>query len=131
MGNECIFCKIVAGEIPSKKLYEDEKFLAFLDIRPASKGHTLVIPKAHSETFLDMPDADEKEMFAVVQKLGKKLKNSLNAKLIFLLVMGEEVAHTHVHLLPFYGEEFPVGLKGSKEMDLDTVLEEINAEKEG
>lgn len=124
MNEECIFCKIVNGDIPAKKVYEDEKHLAFLDIRPTSKGHTLIIPKTHYATFLDMPAEEEKELFAKVQELGKKLKDSFQAKLIFLVVMGEEVPHTHVHLIPFYGTML-IGFTGKDETDLDEVLQEL------
>ena len=119
---DCIFCKIVAGDIPAKKIYEDDKHLAFLDIRPASKGHVLVIPKAHHKTFLDMPAEEEKELFAKVQELSKQLKEKLGAQLMFLLVMGEEVPHTHIHIIPYYGGELPVGVKSQDETDLDEVL---------
>jgi len=129
MNNECIFCKIAAGEIPAKKVYEDDSFIAFLDIRPSSKGHTLLIPKKHYETFLDMPVEEEKELFAKVQELGKKLKEKLSAQLIFLLVMGEEVPHTHIHLIPFY-DTMPIGLTGKDETDLDEVLKQIKTENQ-
>lgn len=124
----CIFCKIAKGEIPSKKVHEDEKFFAFLDISPKAKGHALVIPKNHYETFLDMPSEEVKEMFAVVQKLGKKLKEKLSAKFIFLLVMGVDVPHTHIHLIPSYEdavEPFAVQLGPDVKVDLDAVLAEI------
>ncbi|MFO7872070.1 MAG: HIT domain-containing protein [Candidatus Undinarchaeales archaeon] len=123
--SECIFCKISKGDIPSKKVYEDENYLAFLDANPKSKGHTLVIPKKHYETFLDMPNEEERELFGKVQEVSKTLKEKLGAELIFLLVMGEEVPHTHVHLIPHYGEKMPFCLKGSDESDLDEVLEQI------
>ncbi len=125
--SDCIFCRISNGEIPSKKVYEDENYMAFLDANPKSKGHTLIIPKKHYETFLDMPNEEEKELFGKAQEIGKTLKNKLNAELIFLLVMGEEVPHTHVHLIPYYGENFPVCLKGSSENlpDPDEILNEI------
>ena len=71
-----------------------------------------------------MPAEEEKELFAKAQELGKKLKDSLQAKLIFLVVMGEEVPHTHVHLIPFYGTML-IGLTGKDETDLDEVLEEL------
>ena len=106
---DCIFCKIINGEIPSKKVYEDENYFAFLDINPASKGHTLVIPKKHYETFLDMPQAEVEKLFGKVQEVGKMLKNKLNPESIFLLVMGEEVSHIHVKVVPYYGGEYPVG----------------------
>lgn len=130
MNPECLFCKIAAGKIPAKKVYEDDKFLAFLNINPASKGHTLIIPKTHSTDFLELPAEDEKEMFGLVQKLGKKLKTALGAKMVFLAVMGVDVAHTHVHIIPFYGAELPMNLKGQKADNLNIVLEEINAKKE-
>ena len=123
---ECIFCKIAGKEIPAKTIYEDEKYLAFLDIRPLSKGHILVIPKKHYETFLDMPADEEKELFAKVQEISKDVKEKLGAKLIFLLVMGEEVPHVHVHIIPYYGGEFPISLSGSDSTDLDEVLKELN-----
>jgi len=128
---DCIFCKIAKGEIPSKKVHEDEKFLAFLDISPKAKGHALVIPKSHYETFLDMPSEEAKEMFAVVQNLGKKLKEKLSAKFVFLLVMGVDVPHTHVHLIPSYEgatEPYSVQLGPNIETNLDAVLAEINGE---
>ncbi len=123
---ECIFCKIAGKEIHAKTIYEDEKYLAFLDIRPLSKGHILVIPKKHYETFLDMPADEEKELFAKVQEISKDVKEKLGAKLIFLLVMGEEVPHVHVHIIPYYGGEFPISLSGSDSTDLDEVLKELN-----
>ncbi|MFH1450585.1 MAG: HIT domain-containing protein [archaeon] len=124
----CIFCKIAKNEIPSKKVYEDEKFVAFLDISPKSKGHALVIPKDHYESFLEMPGELEKEMFALAQKLGRKLKEKLSAKYVFLLVMGVDVPHTHVHLIPSYegdSEPYAVQLGPSKKFDLDAVLSEL------
>lgn len=127
MNQDCIFCKIIAGEIPAKKIFEDEAHLAFLDIRPASKGHTLVIPKKHYSNFLELPESENQELFKVVQNLGKTLKEKLGAELIFLLTMGEEVPHTHIHLIPYYGT-MPVGLTGKDETDLDEVLKQIKSE---
>ncbi len=129
---ECIFCKIAKNEIPSKKIHEDEKFLAFLDIRPAAKGHALVIPKSHYETFLDMPENEVKELFGLSQKLAKSLKEKLSAKYVFLLVMGEEVPHTHVHLIPSYEDTedpFPIQLGSKIDCDLDAVLAEIKGDE--
>ncbi len=129
MTNEnCIFCKIVKNEIPSKKIHEDEKFLAFLDINPTAKGHALVIPKSHYETFLEMPENEVKELFALSQKLAKNLKEKLSAKYVFLLVMGVDVPHTHVHLIPAYEgaiEPFAVQLGPDIECDFDAVLAQI------
>lgn len=121
----CIFCKIVSKEIPSKIVYEDEHYLAFLDIKPLSKGHILVIPKKHYETFLDMPPEEEKNLFAKVQEISKNVKERLGAQLIFLLVMGEEIPHTHVHIIPYYGTNFPFNLTGHDSTDLEKVLMEL------
>lgn len=125
----CIFCGIAKNRIPSKKVHEDEKHLAFLDINPKSKGHTLVIPKKHYATFLDIPESEAKNLFALAQKVAKKLKENLGAKHVFLLVMGIDFPHTHVHLIPSYegdSEPFAVQLGPSKKLDLDAVLAEIN-----
>jgi len=124
--DNCIFCKIGNGEIPSKKVYEDDKYLAFLDIRPMSEGHTLLIPKQHYTTFLDMPKDEEQDLFGKVQDLSKDLKSKLNSDHVFLLVMGEEVPHTHIHLIPYRsGESFPFNLNHKEGMDLDSVLQKL------
>ena len=121
----CIFCKIGKKEIPSKVVYEDSAHIAFLDIRPYTKGHTLVIPKKHYVQFLELPKKEVSELFALAQEIGKKLKAALGAELIFLSVMGEEVPHTHVHLIPYYGEmPFARRLEPPDE-DLNKVLKEI------
>ncbi|HIJ99803.1 TPA: HIT domain-containing protein [archaeon] len=125
----CIFCKIAAGDIPAKRLWEDGSHIAFLDIRPASKGHALVIPKEHSESFLDMTKDSEKELFGAVQEVGKKLKESFGAEKIFVLLMGEEVPHTHVHLIPYYGK-MPLSLNHEEGLDLDKILEEFGNTEE-
>ena len=99
----CIFCKIGKKEIPAKVIYEDKDHIAFLDIRPYTRGHTLVIPKKHYINFLDLPKSEVTELFGLAQEIAKKLKSAFRAQLIFLSVMGEEVPHTHVHLIPYYG----------------------------
>ncbi len=125
----CIFCKIIKKEIPAKVVYEDNAHIAFLDIRPYTKGHTLVIPKKHYVQFLELPKAEVSALFALAQEIGKNLKNSLGAQLIFLSVMGEEVPHTHVHLIPYYGE-MPFARRGEPpDEDLDKVLKEIKEYK--
>ncbi|HIJ98699.1 TPA: HIT domain-containing protein [archaeon] len=126
----CIFCKIGKKEIPSKVIYEDSAHIAFLDIRPYTKGHTLVIPKKHYIQFLEIPKKEVSELFALAQEIGKKLKTSLKAELIFLSVMGEEVPHTHVHLIPYYGE-MPFTMRHEPpDEDLDKILKEIKEYKE-
>lgn len=101
----CLFCKIVAGEIPSYKIYEDEKFFAFLDINPVNKGHVLIVPKKHSQNILEMEDSLAGEMMILVKKLGKQLKRKLNAGGINIISnidapAGQVIFHTHIHIIP-------------------------------
>ncbi|MDD4785285.1 MAG: HIT domain-containing protein [Candidatus Shapirobacteria bacterium] len=97
--DDCIFCKIVKGEIPCHKIYEDDKFLAFLDINPVSLGHTLLIPKIHYRWVYDLPNFSEYCQLA--QKIALNIKNStLNPEFISFLTMGNEVPHAHIHIIP-------------------------------
>ena len=95
---DCIFCKIIKGEIPSYKVYEDKNFLAFLDINPRNKGHTLVIPKKHYRWVWDIPNIDK--YYKVVGKIANAIRKSLKTEFIVSLVLGEEVPHAHVWLVP-------------------------------
>lgn len=96
--NDCIFCKIVSGSIPAHKVYEDGQFLAFLDIRPLSAGHTLVIPKEHHRWVWDV--ADIGEYFKVVQKIARALQKTSGTDEVQMKVIGEEVPHAHVWVFP-------------------------------
>jgi len=98
MKEECIFCKIVSGEIPSYKVYEDEKYLAFLDIRPLSAGHTLVIPKEHARWVWDV--ADTEGYFNAVRKVAHALQKISGTDEVHMKVVGEEVEHAHVWVYP-------------------------------
>jgi histidine triad (HIT) family protein len=96
---DCIFCKIIKGEIPCHKVYEDDNFLAFLDINPTSLGHTLLIPKIHYRWVYDVPNFGE--YWLVAQKIALNIKNSpLNPEYISFLTMGNEVPHAHIHIIP-------------------------------
>ena len=96
---DCIFCKIISGEIPCHKVYEDDKFLAFLDINPISFGHTLLIPKNHYRWVYDIPEFGE--LWQVAQKIALAIKkSSINSEYISFLTMGREVAHAHIHIIP-------------------------------
>lgn len=101
MEAHCIFCKIVAGEIPAEKIYEDKDTLAFLDIHPKAPGHTLLIPKEHHQWFYELPDGLYRHLFDVAKKLALKLKEKHTAKLVKLSIVGDEVPHAHIHLIPF------------------------------
>ncbi len=101
----CIFCKIIEGKIPSAKVYETDKVLAFLDINPTSKGHTLIVPKAHHELLVDVPDEMLKDLAVAVKKVANAVKKGTNAGgLNFLLSMekaaGQTVPHVHFHIIP-------------------------------
>lgn len=101
-----IFTKIVQGEIPCYKIYEDEKTMAFLDIHPETKGHTLVIPKLEVDKIYDLPDEDYEALMKTVKKLSKHLEEKLNTRIIWK-VMGTDVPHAHVHLEPLDETWFP------------------------
>jgi histidine triad (HIT) family protein len=97
-GKECVFCKIVKGKRRCLKVYEDKKFLGFLDENPRNPGHLLVIPKKHFKYVWDIPYIGE--YFKTVQRLAKALQKAFNTNWIISPVMGEEIKHAHVHLIP-------------------------------
>ena len=94
-----IFTKIINGEIPCYKIYEDDKTLAFLDIHPESKGHTLVIPKNEVDKIYDLPDEDYKALMDTAKKLSKNMEKVLGARTLWKVV-GTDVPHAHIHLMP-------------------------------
>lgn len=94
----CIFCKIVAGEIPSTKIYEDEDFLAFLDIRPLSSGHTLIIPKKHYRWVWDVENVNA--YFEVAKKIALAMQKAFSVEQIESKILGEEVPHAHIWVFP-------------------------------
>jgi histidine triad (HIT) family protein len=110
MKNECIFCKIVAGEIPTTKVYEDDKLLAFMDRAPANVGHTLVIPKAHHEILTDIPEDLLTEMTLLTKKVARATLSALAAEGFNIMMNNKEVAgqvvpHAHIHVIPrFQGD---------------------------
>ena len=97
---ESIFTKIVNGEIPSFKIAETANFLAFLDVMPLRRGHTLVIPKKQVDYIYDLDDDILSELFVFSKKVAKKLEAKINCKRIGVSVIGLEVPHAHVHLIP-------------------------------
>lgn len=103
--SDCIFCKIVKGEIPADKIYEDETSLAFLDITPINPGHILLIPKEHYKNIYDMPDEVLSKMAPIIKKLSSKLKKAVNADGINIGMnndspAGQVVFHAHFHIMP-------------------------------
>ena len=106
MGMEdCIFCKIVAGKIPAEKVYEDEKVLAFLDAHPKVRGHTLLIPKTHYAWFEEMPDDISDHLFRIAKQIAREMKEGRGVGYVQLSIVGKDVPHAHLHLLPHQGME--------------------------
>lgn len=99
----CIFCKIIENEIPAYKVWENESFLAFLDIKPINKGHVLLIPKKHFEEVFELDEDLYKEAFQIVKILSKPLKEETSAKKIGVIIEGFGVPHSHIHLIPIHG----------------------------
>ena len=128
----CIFCEIIAGNIPGKKVYEDDEVLAILDISQTTKGHTLVMPKKHYENFLQMPKDEFVNLMEKVQIVADKVVKNLKANGCNVLintneVAGQSVMHTHVHIIPRYdgNDTIKVEFKENK-FDLDEILKQIN-----
>jgi len=98
-----IFTKIVNGEIPCHKVAEDDNFLAFLDINPLVKGHTLVIPKKETDYIFDIDDRELGEMMVFAKKVAKAIDKTIPCERVGLAVLGLEVPHAHIHLVPING----------------------------
>ena len=132
---DCIFCKIVAGEIPSHKLDEDDETYAFMDINPWTRGHALVIPKVHSRNLYDIAAPDLAAMHAAAQKLAQRMRDNLNCEGVNILQSSEPVAmqtvfHTHVHVIPRYSDDglrLPAHPKQVDQDELAQIAEEIRA----
>ena len=133
MNETTIFEKIIAGEIPCNKVYEDEKTLAFLDISPKTPGHTLVIPKVHTENIYEMTDEDASAVILTVKKVAVAIKKSLSAAGIKIVMNnepagGQVVFHPHFHIIPVSEEGYPKGHHTYSEGEADEIVEKIQAE---
>lgn len=100
MENNTVFGKIIRGEIPATKVYEDERFLAFLDINPVAKGHTLLLPKKHFVWIQDVPDDIISEIFIKAKDIIFALKKSTDCDYVQVFIEGIQVPHFHIHLIP-------------------------------
>ena len=105
MSTDCIFCKIIRGEIPAQKVYEDASSFAFLDIHPLADGHTMVIPKAHYEKLEDVPSAEAGRIFEAVRKVTEAVQKALNTPATTIGInngraAGQVVPHLHIHIIP-------------------------------
>jgi histidine triad (HIT) family protein len=124
-----VFSKIVAGEIPCHKLAENNQFLAFLDIRPVNKGHTLVIPKKEVDYIFDLDDSTLQDLMSFSKKVAKGIENVIPCKRIGVTVIGLEVPHAHVHLIPI-NNLTDMNFAKAKEMshdDLSQIAKEISS----
>lgn len=128
----CIFCDIIEGKIPSKKVYEDDDVLAILDISQTTYGHTLVMPKKHYENIIDCPKDELYKVISVTQDLTKKILKNLNANGSNTLsntneASGQTVPHLHFHIIPRYDENDSIKLEfAQNSYNLDEVLTNIN-----
>ena len=114
---DCIFCKIVKGEIPCHKVYEDDNFLGFLDVRPMNPGHVLLIPKKHYQWVDDYEPYCE--YWETARRLSKAVKKAMDCNLVSYVVYGLGVPHAHIHLIPkFEGDQHPLGPNPEKTVEL-------------
>lgn len=126
-----IFSKIVSGELPSYKIAENDKFLAFLDINPLAKGHTLVIPKKEVDYIFDIEDDLYKELFAFAKKVGKAIDKSIPCERVGITVIGLEIAHAHIHLIPInsiYDMDFKQPKLKLSEQEFEDIAEKIKGQ---
>ena len=104
--NDCVFCKLVSNQIFCAKIWEDEKFMAFLDINPNTKGMTVVIPKSHFDSYaIDMPDNIYGEFFLSAKKVARILEKGLDTKRVAIVMEGLMINHAHIKLYPIHGLE--------------------------
>ncbi len=99
-----IFSRIIAGEIPSYKVAEDDRYFAFLDINPLKAGHTLVVPKSEVDYIFDLDDETLSGMILFAKKVAKQIESKVECERVAIVVLGLEVPHAHIHLIPITGE---------------------------
>ncbi len=132
--DNCIFCKIAAGSIPSTSIYEDDDFKVILDINPASKGHAVILPKNHAANLFELPEEDAEKIFKVAKKCGAAMMKSLNCDGLNVLqnngeAAGQTVFHLHTHLIPRYnGDSVNIDWEPGTMEDAEKLAQEI---KEG
>lgn len=138
MSDDCIFCQIIEGEIPSHTVYEDDETYAFLDVNPLTRGHTLVIPKAHHERLNDMSSEEAASVFGVVNDLVPAVEEGVAAPASTVAVnngeqAGQEVPHVHWHIVPRFPEDgshaIHVMFDGVdlEQAEMETIAEDITA----
>lgn len=113
LNKNCVFCKIVSGEIPSHKIYEDSQFIAFLDINPQTSGHAQIIPKKHYRWVWDVPNVGE--YFEVAKKVAVAQRNAYKCDFIISKIIGDEVPHAHIWVFPGKSHGDKMDLKNNAE----------------
>lgn len=131
----CIFCKILAGEIPSTAVYEDDDFKVILDVNPAARGHVIILPKNHAANIYELPDEDASKIMVVAKKIATAIEKAYHCDGVNILqnngeAAGQTVFHLHVHVIPrFKGDTVNIGWKqGDMPEDLDAICKEIQAQ---
>lgn len=130
---DCIFCKIAAGEIPSKTIYEDEKFRVILDLGPATKGHALILPKDHADNLYELPVEVAESVLPVAKKVAAMMKKNLKCDGLNLVqnngeIAGQTVMHFHMHMIPRYADDGQkIGWKPGKpsQEELEDICQQI------
>ena len=133
--DDCIFCKIANGEIPTNTIYEDEDFRAILDMGPAAKGHALLLPKEHADNLFELPDEIAQKALVTAKKIGKKLVDKLGADGLNIVqnngeIAGQTVMHFHIHIIPRYrsdGQKINWVPGSPSAEELAAICKEINA----
>ncbi|MCR5201669.1 MAG: HIT family protein [Lachnospiraceae bacterium] len=131
--DNCIFCKIIKGEIPSNKIYDDEDFMVMLDISPASKGHAVLLPKYHAENLFELPDEYKEKALKVAGKCAAAIKKTLNCDGINILqnngeAAGQTVFHFHIHIIPrMSGDNLGITWVQKTAEDNEKLAEEIKS----
>lgn len=130
----CIFCKILAGEIPSTAVYEDDDFKAILDVNPAARGHVIILPKQHAANIFELPDEIAGKIMIVAKKIATAVREAYGCDGINILqnngeAAGQTVFHLHVHIVPrFKGDDIKISWKpGDTPEDMDAIAAEIKA----
>lgn len=125
---ECVFCKIIGGEIPATKIWEDEKYFVFLDVNPINPGHTLLLPKKHTDYIFDLSDKEYSELLLKAKEIAELLKRKLKPKRIGMAVEGFGVPHVHIHLVPLNrGNELnPERARPTTKEELEKIRRKIN-----
>ena len=133
MDNDCIFCKIANGEIPSSTIYEDDLFRVILDLSPATKGHALILPKKHMANIFEMDEETAEKVFVLASRIAKAMKEALNCDGLNIVqnngeIAGQTVFHFHMHIIPSYnddGQQINWVPKTSEAAERDMIAEQI------